>query len=152
MRYALSVTSLAGYANEVVSEYLRVYCSGETVPTMNLEMQDMKLPAQVEVKIEVSVTANIVCTDVAAQRKVSKLLLDSVGNLLYGERPSLVAGERLLWRVPIWLGLPSSGPVGQVGALDVDAQSGEILYSQPMLDEIATRAHGLAQRTPSATT
>jgi hypothetical protein len=31
-----------------------------------------------------------------AQRKVSKLLLDDVGNLLYGERPSLVVGPRLL--------------------------------------------------------
>src|SRR5262245_18094221 len=41
-----------------------------------------------------------------AQRKVSKLLLDDVANLLYGERPSLVVGQRLLWRVPIWLRLP----------------------------------------------
>lgn len=29
-----------------------------------------------------------------AQRRVTKLMLDRVGNLLYGERPNLVVGDR----------------------------------------------------------
>ena len=85
-----------------------------------------------------------------AHRQVSRLLLDHVGNLLYGEHPSLVVGRELLWRVPVWLGLPTLGPVGQVGALDVDAQTGEILFTQQTLDEIAERANALAQRAASA--
>ena len=119
---------------------------------MALELEDISLPEQSEVKIEVSVTAKLNISDAVAQRKVSKLLLDVVGNLLYGERPNLVAGKRLLWRVPVWLGQPTVGPVGLVGRLDVDAQSGEILYTQQELDEIAERGHALAQRTASATT
>lgn len=54
-----------------------------------------------------------------------------------------------LWRVPVWLALPTTGPLGQVGSLDVDAQTGEILFTQQILDEIAERGNGLAQRTPS---
>jgi hypothetical protein len=112
---------------------------------MSVELEDIALPAPSEVKIEFSLTAQVNITDFTAQRKVSKLLLDDVGNLLYGERPSLVVGRRLLWRVPVWLALPTTGPLGQVGALDVDAQTGEILFTQQILDEIAERGDALAQ-------
>jgi hypothetical protein len=117
---------------------------------MSLEMRDITLPAQAEIKIEFSLTAQVNVTDVIAQRKVSRLLLDEVGNLLYGERPSLVVERRLLWRVPVWLGSPTRGPIGQVGSLDVDAQTGEILFTQEVLEEIAERGNALAQRATSA--
>ena len=110
---------------------------------MNLEMKEIALPAPAQVQIAFRLTAQVNVTDAIAQRRVSKLLLDEVGNLLYGERPSLVAGRRLLWRVPVWLGSPTRGPMGQVGALDVDAQTGEILFTQAMLDDIAERGGSL---------
>ncbi len=88
-----------------------------------VEMQDITLPAESEVKVNSTLTAKINFTAVACQRRVSKLFLDRVG-LFYGEHPSLVVGERLLWRVPVWLSLPTTGPLGQVGVLDVDAQTG----------------------------
>lgn len=113
---------------------------------MLLELEQLTLPEQANVKIEVSVTSTINVTAKIAQRKVSKLLLDQVGNLLYGEQPNLVAGQRLLWRVPIYLGLPTVGCVGQVGAIDVDAQSGELLFTQQILNEIAERGDALAKR------
>ena len=115
---------------------------------MTLEMQELTLPAKAEIKIALTLTAQVNVTDVVAQRKVSKLLLDEVGNLLYGEHPSLFVGQRLLWRVPVWLGSPRRGPLGQVGALDVDAQTGEILYTQDILEELAERGNALARRTP----
>ena len=118
---------------------------------MNVELADIVVPAETEVKIEVSVTSHVNVTAQSAQRKVSKLLLDYVGNLLYGERPGLVVGERLLWRVPVWLALPETGPVGKAGAIEVDAQTGEILYTQQLLDDIAERANVLATRASSAT-
>jgi hypothetical protein len=120
--------------------------------TAEIEMENLTFPAQAEVKIELSITSAINFTAHVAQRRVSKLMLDRVGNLLYGERPSLVAaGERLLWRVPVWLGLPTVGPVGQAGALDVDTQTGEILFTQDILDEIKERGNALARRaTPAA--
>ena len=119
---------------------------------MNVEMTEIALPAEAQLKIELSLTAQVKITHVTAQRQVSKLLLDQAGNLLYGERPSLVVGQRLLWRVPVWLALPTTGPLGQVGALDVDAQTGEILFAQQILDEIVERGNVLAQRAASQTT
>lgn len=113
---------------------------------MNVELSEITLPSQVEVKVELTVTAPINVTAQSAQRQVSKSLLDQVGNLLYGERPNLVAGEKLWWRVPVWIALPTTGPLGQVGTLDIDAQSGEILYTQLILDDIEARAHALVER------
>jgi hypothetical protein len=118
---------------------------------MNLELREGIIPEQAEVKIEVSITAKLNVTGVTAQRKVSRLVLEKVGNLLYGERPNLVAGDRLLWRVPIWLGLPGIGPVGQAGAIDVDAQTGEMLFTPELLDKIAECADALARRSASTT-
>jgi len=118
---------------------------------MSVEMDAMSLPVPVQVKVEFSLTAQVNVTDYTAQRRVTKLLLDRVGNLLYGEHPSLVVGRRLLWRVPVWLGLPTTGPVGQVGVLDVDAQTGELLFTQQLLDDIAERGNALAQRTTPQT-
>ncbi|WP_374689230.1 hypothetical protein [Promineifilum sp.] len=112
---------------------------------MEAELSTIQFPAQADVRIEISVAAHLGITAQSAQRKVSKLLLDHVGNLLYGEAPNLVAGARLLWRVPVWLSSPARGPVGQVGVLDVDAQTGEVLYSPESLKTIEDQAHVLAQ-------
>jgi hypothetical protein len=71
----------------------------------------------------------------------------ALGTQLYGESPSLVAEQRLVWRVPVWLGLSPAGPLGQVGTLDVDTQTGEVVYTQQLLDELAERGDALAQRT-----
>lgn len=116
---------------------------------MSLELTEIALP-KAQIRIAFDLTAQVNVTDVMAQRRVSKLLLDEVGNLLYGERPSLIVGRRLLWRVPVWLGSPSRGPVGQVGTLDVDAQTGEVLFTQDLLEAIAEGGDALAQRTSSA--
>lgn len=84
-------------------------------------------------------------TAVEACRRVSRLVLSEVGNLLYGNEATLVVGDRTCWRVSVWLGMPTVGPVGEVGTLDVDAQTGEILYTQQLLDEIGKRGNALAQ-------
>jgi hypothetical protein len=117
---------------------------------VDLELPETVVPAGAKVKIEFSLTAEVNVTDFTAQRKVSKLLLDEAGNLLYGEKPGLVAGRRLLWRVPVWLALPTTGPLGQVGTLDVDAQTGEILFSQQQLDDIVARGNALADKALAA--
>jgi hypothetical protein len=118
---------------------------------MTLEVSTITLPEQAEVKIELHISARINVTDHMAERKVTRLLLEQVGNLLYGEHPSLVAGARLLWRVPVFLGLPTVGRVGQVGTLDVDAQSGEIAFTQEILDELAERGDAMVERATHST-
>ena len=119
---------------------------------MEIELPTIQLPSQADVRIEISIAANLGITSQSAQRKVSKLVLDQVGNLLYGETPNLVAGTRLLWRVPVWISAPTSGPIGQVGTLDVDAQMGEVLYSDEQLELIGEQARVLAQHIASDST
>jgi hypothetical protein len=115
-----------------------------------VEMQDITLPAQTRIKVKLSITSDINFTAHVAQRRVNKLLLDRVG-LFYGEKPSLVVGERLVWRVPVMFSTPTTGSLGQVGTLDVDAQTGEMLYTPEQLADFKERAYGLAKRTPHST-
>jgi hypothetical protein len=108
-------------------------------------------PEQAETRYESEPSVKVNIPSVVAQRSVSRLLIEQVGNLLYGEKPSLVAAGRLLWRVPVYLGSPVIGVVGQVGTLDVDAQTGEILFDQPTLAELVELGDAMAERATSAT-
>jgi CO/xanthine dehydrogenase Mo-binding subunit len=53
-------------------------------------------------------------------------VISEIGNLLYGGEPTLAVGERICWHVPVLLAYPDSGPVGQVGILDVDVETGVV--------------------------
>lgn len=118
---------------------------------MQAEMQGIAFPPDAEIKIELSVTARVHVTHISAQRAVSRFLLDQVGNLLYGEQPTFVVGERVLWRVPVWIGTPSRGALGQVGSIDVDAQTGEILYTQKLIDGLVANANALVEHSTHST-
>ena len=72
-----------------------------------------------------------------------------VREILHGHPDLFVPLDGGVWCVPVWLVLPNTGPLGQVGTLDVDAQTGAIPFTQEVPDEIAERGNELAQRSPS---
>jgi hypothetical protein len=117
--------------------------------TTNLELESMGIPQNADVEIAIKLRAQANVTAVTAQRKVSRLMLDRVSNLLCGNEPTLVVGDRLRWRVPIWLGFPKHGLVGKVGEIDVDLETGEMLFTESLLEEIGQRSDDLARRTLS---
>jgi len=95
--------------------------------------------AQIDITIRVSTRLNV--TQVAARRKVNVFVLNEIGTGLGGDTPTLVLyQERLCWRVPVILALPPRGRLGQVGQIDVDAQSGEILANDQTIRDIADHA------------
>jgi len=101
------------------------------------------LPAQLQagqIEINVRATAAMHYTAVAARRKVNVLLLEKVGTGLFGDEPDLVITDRVYWRVPVILALPKLGRLGQVGVIDVDVQTGQVLAEPKLLEEIATHA------------
>jgi hypothetical protein len=99
--------------------------------------------AQVDINIHISATLNI--TPFVGRQKVNVLMLDKVGTGLLAETPQLVAAEgRLSWRVPVILALPDRGRLGEVGTIDVDVQTGQVLADEPLVSEIARRANQLA--------
>jgi len=99
--------------------------------------------------ITVSVSATIEIDAVTAQRKATAWLVSEVGNLLMGDTPSLVIGQRAVWRVPALLTFPSRGVIGQAGSVDVDATSGQVLADPLLIQEIRAHAQRLARSTTS---
>ena len=118
--------------------------------SMNIQLEGMSLPGSGRVEVDIRVSADLHITATTARRRVSRMVISEIGNLLHGGEPSLVMGERIRWRVPIILAYPDIGPVGQVGALDVDVETGEVLASPEQLAEIRAYAQYAAQRTSPA--
>lgn len=117
-----------------------------------VDLGHLKAPPSADLEIDIRIRARLAITAFTAQRKVSRLVLERVSNLLCGREPTLVIGDRVCWRVPVWLGFPKHGMVGKVGEIDVDVETGEILFGQRDLDEMSERANDLARRALSAPT
>jgi len=69
---------------------------------------------------------------------------------MHAGEPQLVVGERICWRVPVILSLPPIGDLGEVGTVDVDVETGQVLVTQALVEEIEQRAEYLAGRPPRA--
>ncbi len=98
--------------------------------------------------ITIAIHATIEVDAATAQRKASGWLVSEVGNLLLGDAPSLIISERAVWRVPVLLTSPERGVVGQVGVVNVDAQTGDVLTDPQLSQELIERAHQLARSAP----
>jgi hypothetical protein len=109
------------------------------------------LPVGKRLDITVSFSATIEVDVVAAQRKATAWLVSDVGNLLIGDTPALVIGQRTVWRVPALLTSPTRGVIGQVGMVDVDAVTGEVLTDPQLTQDLLTHARQFARSTVSST-
>ncbi len=83
-----------------------------------------------------------------ARQKVNVLLLEHVSNLLLADNPTLIqtADGKWIWRVPVDLTFPSHGRVGRVGEVAVDAQYGEVQYTEATLSQIHDKTQQLASQ------
>jgi hypothetical protein len=117
---------------------------------MEVQLDMQTLPRSGRVEVNINLSADIHVTATMARRRVSRLVISEIGNLLYGGDPSLIVGKRICWRVPVMLAYPDTGPVDQVGALDVDIETGEMFVTPQQLNEITDYAHYLAQRISSS--
>ena len=97
--------------------------------------------AEIEINVRVHAVMNI--TPVVARRKVNVLMLEKVGNLLHGGSPALFLTDRIYWQVPVILSTPSRGRIGQVGNIDVDAETGEMIVDDKLLEDIGEHARRL---------
>ena len=69
---------------------------------------------------------------------------DEISTNMHGGTPRLVVGERNCWRVPIILSMPPTGDRGEVGAIDVDVETGQLIITHTLIEEIQQRAEYLA--------
>ena len=92
------------------------------------------------------VTPELPITAFRAQQLVNVLTKMDVSSQMGAGTPTLVAGARPCWSVPVWFTLPGVGLVGQAGTILVDAHTGEVLADSQTLGEIAENAKRLAER------
>lgn len=83
-----------------------------------------------------------------AKRKVSHWLAWEVAMTLMGQNPSLVIGERIVWRVPVVFTAVHVGVVGMVGEIDVDVESGEMIRPEGVEEAMLCAAKKLAKGLP----
>jgi hypothetical protein len=106
---------------------------------MDLDMASMA-PENGHLSVSIQITATVNFSSVAARRKVTGFVVDEISTNMHGGEPTLVIGERICWRVPIILSMPPIGDRGEVGAINVDVESGQMNVSQELIQEIEHRA------------
>jgi hypothetical protein len=85
----------------------------------------------------------------AARQKVNRYVGGEISLMMRGVEPALVySKERLLWRVPIEFASPMRGRIGLLGALDVDARTGNLLISINFAEEIEANARAILKHSP----
>ena len=96
------------------------------------------------IHLDLHITATLTKSVEDACRQVNQRLVPELGTGLVARDPQLViSDERIVWRVPIVLSLPGLGELGQVGAVDVDARSGEMLIDTAARERIVQHARHL---------
>lgn len=83
---------------------------------------------------EVIVEASVKVNAEAARRKAVRWVVDEVGNCLYPELTHLVIGKRTVWRFAVIMSLIKEHRKVVIGAVDVDAESGEVLADDKLRD------------------
>jgi hypothetical protein len=121
---------------------------------MALLLENQDIPESGRLELDIRVSADIRVPAPEAQRRVTRLLAQDVSYQMYGGPPQLVVGgERVVWRVPAYLGLPKLGEFGPLGTVDVDVQTGAIEPLTPALTaDLMAHARALTARYAAAPT
>lgn len=103
--------------------------------------------------IEIYQLVTVHVTAKEAQRMVRRWLSDEVAFLVTSAEPILVvmdeqSVERSVWRVPAIYSTPHIGPVGEVGSVDVDIESGEMFVNETLKQAILQEVEALAETLP----
>lgn len=98
--------------------------------------------------VEVKVSFEIKVTAEEARRKANRWLLEEVSHLIGADSPTLVVGQRAVWRVPAYITFPTIGRAGEVGAVDADVETGELDNSSDCKAEIERQAKEIAAKLP----
>jgi hypothetical protein len=93
---------------------------------MTILLDAYTLPERGAVELTIQRSFEIKVTAEEARRKVISWLVDQVSYMVSAESPALMIGEYIVWRVPVILTAPQVGRVGEIGAIHVDVQTGEM--------------------------
>ena len=110
-------------------------------------------PEQGAMQVDVPrLVGEIHVSPVSAKRRAHGYLTCEVGLPFRPGEPTLIWGDRPIWRMPIYLYLRGYGQVGMFGTIDVDATTRAVVPLTPQqITAIQDRAHELATHFPSST-
>lgn len=109
-----------------------------------------QLPQTGQIQVTIQVAAKFNYSALAAERLVGRFVADEISYLLRADTPTLVVANELYWRVPVVLAFPHSGVAGQVGAVDVNVETGQLSVTPNQVAEITLHANELASRHTAA--
>ncbi len=106
-----------------------------------------------KLQLDVNISLTLDLTAAQARRKLTRFFMDEVSLFINPQDPLLVVvdQETILWRFSIIFSMGRRGKLGQLGEVDVDARSGELLLDDKLLEEIKTNARSLARGTAFST-
>ena len=116
-------------------------------PTITLTGEGIQDAQELDIHISIVATVNVDAR--TARRRVTAWLASEVGNMLIGGTPQLVISKQTVWQVPVILTSSSVGTVGQAGTVDVDAESGEVLVSEELREQILNNVKHFASPAPT---
>lgn len=100
-----------------------------------------------QVRVDIRIQANLNVSAFVARQKVTGYVVDNISDHMAGDEPTLVVeADRFLWRVPVQLAVLPHGRLGQVGTIDVDAQSGQLQVTSFLIEDIRRNARTLVER------
>ncbi|MCP4360497.1 MAG: hypothetical protein GY796_21010 [Chloroflexi bacterium] len=107
---------------------------------MSIEIESLPPESgQLSVNIQLSATVNV--TAFSARQKVTGFVADEISTQMHAGDPVLIMGKRICWRVPVILSLPPTGDRGEVGSIDVDVETGQLLITPTLIQEIEDRVN-----------
>lgn len=111
-----------------------------TIPDTTIILSGRGIAKNQLPSIHLTVKATVEVDEQSARRCVTIWLASEVGNMLVGGTPQLIidpqGSHQTIWRVPVHLTSSKSGMLDQVGTVDVDGISGELLDTKATQDAI----------------
>jgi ribosomal protein S4E len=112
---------------------------------MASHVSPLPLPPASDVEVSVRIHTPLNITQHVARQKVNVQLALHCGQSFALEEPELQVGDRLVWRVPVWVTHADKGNVACVGDVRVDAQTGEVLATREQMRLLKAAANGVLQ-------
>jgi len=118
------------------------------LPVRRRPSVDKEFEASIEVNVFLQ--ARVMAPEKALQ-KANVWLSMNAGHLLLVENPELVLGDPLQWRFRVVRTVPRQDKAGsvrrdEIGQLQMNAITGEILESEPLIQRLIATAHALTER------
>jgi hypothetical protein len=112
---------------------------------MSGQVAPLPLPPEADVEVSVKIHTPLNITQRVARQKVNVQLALHCGQSFAVEAPELHVGDRVSWRVPVWVTHLAKGKLACIGDIRVDAHTGEVLCTLEQLRLFKAAANGILQ-------